>query len=380
MIYLDNAATTGKKPQAVINAVENALKNFSANPGRGGHSAAIKAAEQIYKIRQKTASYFGAESEASVCFTYNCTTAVNTVLKGILNRGDHVIVSSLEHNAVMRPIHSLYAEKGVEFDIARVNIFEPDSCLLEIKKLVKKNTKLVFVTHASNVTGTVLPIKKIGAFCKENNILFAVDAAQSAGHINIDMKSMGIDYLCIAPHKGLYAPMGIGVLIAEKEIEKVLIEGGTGVNSRSMLQPEALPERIESGTVNLPAIFGLGAGIDFVSDKAVIKRIKNEEKLIKYAAELLCKIPTIIYGNYNENTLFAPVLSFNLHGVESEQIADYLSRNNIAVRGGLQCVPFAHKTLGTSEQGTVRISTSVYNSAEDIEKLCFFVKKFAFSY
>lgn len=380
MIYLDNAATTGKKPQMVIKAVENALKNYSANPGRGGHSASIKASEKIYKIRQKIASYFGAKSESSICFTYNCTAAINTVLKGVLNRGDHVIVSSLEHNAVMRPIHSLKGEKGVEFSIAEVNISEPDYCLNSIKKLVKNNTKLIFLTHASNVTGTVLPINEIGAFCRENNILFAVDAAQSAGHIRIDMKEMGIDYLCIAPHKGLYAPMGVGILIAEKDIDNVLIEGGTGVNSKSMLQPESLPERIESGTVNLPAIFGVGAGVDFISDDTVKNRINNEESLTRYAAKLLRKANAEIYGDYSENSTFAPVLSFNIKGVESEMLADYLSRNNIAVRGGLQCAPFAHKSLGTFEQGTVRISTSVFNSEQDIEKLAFFVKKFAFSY
>ncbi len=376
MIYLDNAATTFKKPLGVLKAVENAIINYSANPGRGGHQASLKAAEKMYEVRRKTAEFFGAEDTSSVCFMANCTTAVNIVLNGVLKKGDHVLVSSLEHNAVMRPLHAAAFQYGIEFDIIKIDITSPKKALQDIEKEVKNNTKLMFFTHASNVTGTLLPIKEIGAFCREKGILFAVDAAQSAGHVNIDMQDMNIDYLCIAPHKGLYAPMGTGILIAEQDIERVLVRGGTGVNSISMQQPENLPERIESGTVNLPGILGIGAGIDFIKNRKIASKIKQEEKLIRFAAKKLGAVGAKVYGNYDKDSSFVPVLSFNIGGASSEKVASFLSTNKIAVRGGLQCAPFAHETIGTKEQGTVRISTSVFNTPEDIEKLVFFVKKY----
>ncbi len=376
MIYLDNAATTFKKPERVIKAVDSALKNYSANPGRGGHEASVNAAAKVYDVRVKTARFFGAHDETAVCFTQNCTTAINIVLNGVLQKGDHVIVSSLEHNAVMRPLHYLAREHGIQFDIITVEINNPEKLTFEIEKRIRSNTRLVFVTHASNVTGTVLPIENIGKLCGAKGLLFAVDAAQSAGHIGLDMTKSNIDYLCVAPHKGLYAPMGTGILIANKPISDVLIKGGTGVNSISMEQPESLPERIESGTVNLPGILGIGAGIDFITDAAVKKKIKMEEKLIGIAAERLRMIGATVYGNYTGENLFVPVLSFNIKDHPSEQVADYLSKNKIYVRAGLQCSPFAHDTIGTKQQGTVRISTSLFNNIDDIEKLLFSLKKF----
>lgn len=376
MIYLDNAATTNIKPEKVIKAVNAALKNYSANPGRGGHEASVNAASKVYEVRSKTARLFGVDDESKVCFTYNCTTAINIILNGVLNQGDHVIVSSLEHNAVMRPLHFLAKMRGIQFDIVQVDFDNPEKTVDRIEKLIKTNTKLVFINHASNVTGTVLPINEIGKVCKEKNILFGVDGAQSAGHIELDMTKANIDFLAVAPHKGLYAPMGTGILIACAPIDDVLIRGGTGVNSLSMEQPESLPERIESGTVNLPGIMGIGAGIDFISEPSVKQKIKREEKIIKFAAERLKMAGATVYGCGFDEKPFVPVLSFNLKHSSSEKVADYLSKNKIYVRAGLQCAPFAHETLGTKEQGTVRISTSVFNSFEDVEKLVFFVKKF----
>lgn len=380
MIYLDNAATTNVKPERVIKAVATALKHYSANPGRGGHSASVYAASKVYEVRVKLARYFDIDDESEVCFTHNCTTAINMVLKGILRQGDHVIVSSLEHNAVMRPLHFLAKERGISFDCVGIDLNHPENIVFEIEKHIKTNTKLVFITHASNVTGSVLPIEEIGSLCRARNILFGVDAAQSAGHIDISVLKSNIDYLCVAPHKGLYAPMGTGVLVSRGPINEVLIHGGTGVNSMSMEQPESLPERIESGTVNLPGIMGIGAGLDFISDASVKRKIKGEERLIKLAAEKLEQLGAVVYGRYDSDIRFAPVLSFNLKEHPSEKVADYLSGNKIYVRAGLQCAPYAHETLGTKAQGTVRISTSVFNSVDDVEKLIFFVKKFKNSY
>lgn len=376
MIYLDNAATSGRKPNEVINAVVSGLRHYSSNAGRGGHKASIKAATAIYGVRSKISDYFGSDNENSVCFTSGCTASINTVLNGVLEKGDHIIVSSLEHNAVMRPLSFLAEKRGIQYDIAKIDISAPESSVSSFEKLIKPNTKMIFTTHASNVTGTVLPIEKISKLCKANDLLFGVDAAQSAGHKKIDMSAMNIDYLCAPAHKGLYGPMGVGILIAKKPIDNVIIMGGTGVNSISMEQPEALPERIESGTLNIPGILGTGAAIDFVNKREVKERIGHQKKLMLHLWKALKNIGAILYCEYEAQKLCAPVLSFNISGHSSEETADYLARNNVAVRGGLHCAPKAHETIGTLDNGTVRISTSVFNSYEEIEKTVYLLKKF----
>lgn len=375
VIYFDNAATSGVKPRSVINAVDHALKNLSANPGRGGHKTSVSAATGVFDVRKKLYEFFNAESENSVCFTANCTAAVNTVLFGCLHTGDHVIISSLEHNAVQRPLAALAQRLGISYDIASININEPDECVAEIEKLIRKNTKLIFVTHASNVTGTLLPIERIGKLCRERGILFGVDAAQSAGHIDIDMKQMCIDFLCIAPHKGLFAPMGTGVLIADKPIDEVLIKGGTGVNSLSPEQPDSLPERIESGTVNVPGIMGIGAGIDFVKKYGMNRSHRKINTMLRYFYLELRKMGALLYAPAPSLLNNAGVLSFNLHEKGSEEVAQFLASRSVAVRGGYHCAPLAHKTIGTLDTGTVRISPSVFNSFDEAEKTVFLLKK-----
>ncbi|MBO4431927.1 MAG: aminotransferase class V-fold PLP-dependent enzyme [Clostridia bacterium] len=366
MINFDNAATTGKKPPGVIRAVENALYNLSANPGRGGHALSLKAGEAVYAARNKIADFFGASGGEHVIFTANCTAAVNYVLKGFLKPGDHIIVSDLEHNAVMRPLQKI---KGIEISVAEVSLVSNDVTLKNFENLIKENTKMVFCTAASNVCGRALPLYGIGKLCRERGIAFGVDAAQAAGIVPIDMKKQKIDYLCVAPHKGLYAPMGLGVLIAEKEIGDTLIEGGTGTNSERFYQPESMPERYESGTVNLPAIMGTAAGIDFVKDN-MAKNYRKEMRLIRRIYVALDKMPYIIlYTPYMENEMYLPVLSFNIVGVQSEEVAEYLNRRGVAVRAGLHCAPAAHRKLGTGNTGTVRIAPSVFNGMEDAEYL-----------
>jgi len=364
MIYFDNAATGGKKPLTVINAVDKSLREYCANAGRSGHSRSEKAALAIYSAREKVADFFHADGAEQVIFTPNCTAAINYVIKGVLNKGDHIIVSSLEHNAVMRPL----IKSGIEYDIAEVAT-DGGKTLENFKSLIRKNTKMIFCTAASNVTGKILPIYEIGQLASKNGILFGVDAAQAAGIIDINMKKMNIDYLCVAPHKALYAPMGIGLLIARSPIEKTVIEGGTGNNSENLVQGNLMPEDFESGTLNISGILGLSAGIDFVK-KYGIKNIYNHEiKLMKRLYNELLKIDNIIlYNDFKEGD-YMPLISFNLKGLESGEVAAELNKYGIAVRAGLHCAPLAHKSIGTLKIGTVRVSPSVFNRTQEVDYL-----------
>ena len=369
MVYFDNAATTGKKPLGVIKAVTNAFYDLSANPGRGGHRASLKASEAVYGVRKKAAALFGAKGEENVIFTPSCTAAINYVLKGILKPKDGLVISSLEHNSVTRPAETL-RKIGVELTVAEVIFGDKEATVRSFERAIKPNTKAVLCTHASNVTGEIMPIKQIGELCHKKGIIFIVDAAQTAGVLPIDVCEMNIDFLCVAPHKGLYAPMGTGILIASKNIEQPLIEGGTGVNSALSVQPDEYPERLESGTLNLPGIVGIGAGIDFVNSKGCENIYKAELELAKYIYNGLKKISgCILYTPPPEYGSFVPVISFNLRGISASDTANLLNNANIAVRGGLHCAPFAHKRLGTIESGTVRISTAVFNTKREAEYL-----------
>lgn len=369
MIYFDNAATSGKKPQVVLNAVNFSLKNISANPGRSGHTASQKAALQIYNTRQKLSDFFESDGPETVVFTYNCTTSINMVLKGILKKGDHVIVSDLEHNAVMRPLVSM----GVEYTVAEVSLDDDYITVENFKKAIKNNTKMIFCTAASNVLGKILPIKEIGELCKLKGVLFGVDAAQAAGVIPISMKNMNIDYLCIAPHKGLYCPMGLGVLIARGPIYYTLIEGGTGTNSIDLKQPNNLPEMLESGTPNLPAILSLPSGIDFLKNK--MNCIFNHENaLVKRFYDNLQNDKVIFYTNPHKKD-YVPVICFNLKDYNSEQTAKILNKSGFALRAGLHCAPSAHKKIGTLNRGAVRFSPSYFNNDKEVELLVNKIKK-----
>ena len=370
MIYLDNAATSGTKPKSVVNAVNTALIQYSSNPGRAGHKLSQNCAEEIYKCRKEVASFFGANDVTSVIFTPNCTQSINYVLKGELKSGDHVIVSSLEHNAVMRPLYEL-SKLGVEADAAEVIFGDDDATVRTFKNLIKPNTKLIFCTHASNVFGNVLPIEKIGQICKERGINFGVDAAQTAGVLEIDMQKDNIDYLCIAPHKGLYAPMGTGILVANKPISKTIIEGGTGTDSIIAKQPDDLPERLESGTQNVPGIFGIRAGVEFVNEKGINNLYRKELGLCRNCYAMLSKIKDVVlYTPMPEAYKFVPTLSFNLKDVDSTEVAELLNKKGVCVRAGLHCAPSAHRRMGTLQNGTVRVSFSAYNKQEDVQAFC----------
>ena len=361
MIYFDNAATSSPKPTSVINAARNAMINYSVNPGRGGYERSIKCSEMIYGVREKSAELFNAKSAENIIFTQNCTTALNIVMQGLINSGDHFIISSLEHNAVYRTAVAL-KERGAWFDVA--NVYDNDEqTAAEFERLIKPNTKAIVCTHASNITGQILPILKIGEICDRYDLIFIVDAAQTAGIIDIDIQKMHIDYLCIAPHKGLYAPLGTGILISDGK-PGPLIFGGTGSNSISEFQPEFTPDKYESGTLNVPGIAGIGAGIDFIKrNKSAIKR---EKRLSERMHNELSKIDGIsIYSKADENHV--PICLFNLNGLASEETAQKLADRGIAVRAGLHCAPLAHKNIGTKDGGAVRAAFSVFNNESQVD-------------
>lgn len=367
MIYLDNAATTYPKPMAVQNAVSNALRNYGANPGRAGHNMSMAAAEEIYRTRKAAAEFFKAPGEECVAFTLNCTHAINYVLKGLLKPGDHVVTSCLEHNAVMRPLKAL-SEQGITYSQARVYPGDNDATVDSFRKEIKENTKLIICTHVSNVFGIRLPIERIAALGHEYEIPIAVDCAQSAGILPIEMEENGFDYLCIASHKGLYAPMGTGILITPNGSDlKTVIEGGTGTVSASLDQPQTMPDRMESGTQNMPGIAGIRAGIEFIQSKTVNKIYQHEMSLIQYLYKSLSGMKHLrLYTPEPAAPYFAPVLAFNVSDKPSETVAQKLNEHGFAVRAGLHCAPAAHEFMGTLNQGAVRVCPSVFSNMNEI--------------
>ena len=375
MIYLDNSATTYPKPLKVRQAVANAMQ-MSANPGRSGHDLALKSSEQIFKARKTAADFFHFSKEENIIFTLNCTTAINMVLKGILKNGEHVVVSSLEHNAVMRPLEKL-TQKGVSYTVAEVFPCDNDKTVDSFRHAINSKTRLIICTHASNVWGIKLPIERIAALAHEYGVLFATDTAQSAGIVPIDLDHSNIDFLCTAGHKGLYGPMGTGIMIISgNTIPDTIIEGGTGTNSISFQQPDELPERFESGTPNYSGIVGLRAGLDFVNSHKIPNISKHEFTLIKHLFKELSKINKVkLYLPEPSEEYFVPILSFNIDGMDSENVSSILNKKGISVRAGLQCSPLAHKMMGTLETGAVRISPSLFTKLSDIDYLVSVIKK-----
>lgn len=375
MIYLDNAATSFPKPEVVYEAVLNHMKNFGANPGRSGHKMALKAGYEIYKGREIIAELFNIEDPMQIIFTSNATEALNLAIKGILKPGDHVITTSMEHNSVLRPIKAL-EKNGVENTIVKSNI---NGCLnpKDIKNHIKENTKLIVMTHASNVTGSLMPIKEVGKIAREKGLIFLVDAAQTAGVYHIDVKKMNIDLLAMAGHKGLMGPQGTGVLYIKEGIEvKPLKEGGTGSKSQELIQPLTLPDRYESGTHNTPGIVGLTRGVEYILKEGIDKIREQEEFLTGYFLDGLRKIEKVkIYGPQDIKKQ-AAVVSINIREEDSSEIAYILDNAfDIAVRSGLHCAPLAHKTLGTLEQGTIRFSMGYFNTKKDIELALIAIKE-----
>jgi cysteine desulfurase family protein len=369
MIYLDNAATSFQKPKEVETAMVKFLREVGANPGRSGHRLSIEAARILYAARESTAELFNVKDPLRIVFCLNATEAINLALCGILRPNDHVITSSMEHNSVMRPLRRL-EQQGVELSIAQCSpegFLDPEN----IKKLIKKNTALIVMNHASNVTGSILPVSQVGKIAREHNILFLVDSAQTGGCYPIDINRDFIDLLVFSGHKNLFGPQGTGGLIIGDRVDtkklSPLKTGGTGSRSEHEVQPDFLPDIYESGTLNTIGLAGLGAGIRFILEQGINTIRAHEMKLTHSLINGLKDIPeTIVYGGHDPEKQTGAV-SFNINGISPSEISTRLDEEyEIMCRVGLHCSPAAHKTIGTFPDGAVRLSISYFNTPEEI--------------
>lgn len=367
MIYLDYAATSGRKPESVYEAADDALRNASGNPGRSGHKLSLEAGRLVLETRMKLAKLFHAETAESIVFCLNCTDALNLALWGTLKPGDHVIASHMEHNSVARPLEHM-KDKGSlvsKMPTSIENGVDPK----DVEAAITPATKLVVMSHMSNVTGTINDIEAIGEVCLRHGITFLVDAAQSAGVLPIDVQAMHIDMLAFPGHKGLYGPQGTGGLYISPDIDLDPVrQGGTGTKSEMLHQPEDRPEKYESGTVNVPGIAALGAGVQFLLDTGVEKVAEKEDALIRQLHDGLKEISGVHIIGPEEKR--GPVLSFTVDGFDPQEVSIMLDQVfEIATRSGLHCAPDVHETAGTLETGgTVRVSPGYFTTEEEIEK------------
>lgn len=366
MIYFDNAATGGFKPRTVTDTANNVMRFLSANPGRSGHRLSVTGAQTIFSCRQLLANFFGASPER-VIFTKNCTEALNVAIFGTLKKGGHVITTVYEHNSVLRPLHYLQSLGFISLDV--VSDGENLPIELAIKQKIKENTYLIVTTAVSNVTGKTLPIDRIGKLAKNHQIKYIVDGAQGGGHISLNLKSQNISALCLAGHKGLMGIMGSGVLIFDDQTEiQPLLMGGTGSESFSLFQPDCYPERLEAGTLNLPAIASLYEGVRLVSENLE----SYSHHLYGYSQRLIDGLSDIKGIKCFSKPNRSGIVSFLVDGLESSEVADRLNHEyDVAVRGGLHCAPLLHKFLGTEKGGLTRASLCVQNTTREID---FFIK------
>lgn len=367
MIYLDNAATSWPKPPAVARAVRDAITHGVGNPGRTSHRSSMDAAMMIQECRENIAQLFAITNPLRICFTANTTDSLNTAIKGVLVPGDHVICSSMEHNSIWRPLTAL-AEQGVELSIA-----EADSCgVVEastVERLLQPNTKLIAMLHASNVNGAIQPIAEIGLLARKHGITMLVDAAQSAGSIPIDVEAMHIDLLAFPGHKGLLGPQGTGGLYVSEGVDLHLLkEGGTGSDSDSPHQPTYYPDRLESGTLNLPGIAGLNQAVRYLLQRGVAQIERHESKLTQRLLAALMAIDGVTDYGPSAGVPRASVVSFNLREIDPVLVATELEkRADIACRPGWHCAGLAHRTQGTQQTGTVRLSPGPFTTMKEIE-------------
>ncbi|GAB6099654.1 aminotransferase class V-fold PLP-dependent enzyme [Halanaerocella petrolearia] len=376
MIYLDNAATSWPKPEEVYQAMDQFMRHKAANPGRAGHKMAAQAGELVWQTRRLLAEFLNAASSQEIILTKNATEALNLALQGYLEEGDHVVTTSLAHNSILRPLKEL--EPKVE-----VTIIEADnSGQVEIEQIednLRQNTKLVAVTHASNVTGFLLPIAEIGELLEEKNIKLLVDAAQTAGVYPLDVQQMKIDLLAFTGHKSLFGPPGTGGLYLNNGIElNSLLFGGTGSNSEDIYQPRIRPDRYESGTPNTVGLAGLKAGVEFILEEGLDNIRQHEQELLDYLVTELEKIPEVTLYRPTDIDKQAPLLSVNFGTEDSGEVGYILDKAfDIAVRTGLHCAPLAHRSLGTFERGTVRFSLGYFNTLDEIKEVIEISKEIA---
>ena len=363
MIYLDSAATTLQKPPSVIKCAVHALERLSS-PGRGGYSAAMNASDVLFECRENAARLFNVSDPSNVVITASATHGLNIAIKSLAAKGKKVIISGYEHNAVTRPLRTVDAEVFV----AASELFEPEMAAFEIEERLSGKPALVVVNHVSNVFGYIQPVERIAKSCRARKIPFIIDASQSAGIVDLDFEALGADFVAMPGHKGLYGPQGTGLLLCAR-IPQGIIQGGTGGNSKLQTMPDFLPDRLEAGTHNMPGIAGLNAGIKYVLEHGTDSILEHERTLAREAASLLLKIDGVRVFKSEFEYCQTGVVSFIISGISCEAVGEQLGRRNIAVRAGLHCAPLAHRTAGTLDSGTVRVSFSVFNTRSDVKKL-----------
>ena len=366
MIYFDNAATTMVKPACVVEAVTEALCSLG-NSGRSAHGGALSASRIIYDARMALAQLFGAESPDRIAFTANSTQALNIAIKGILNPGDHVITTALEHNSVLRPLYEL-ENRGVELTVLPADS-KGNICYEDFEKAVRSNTKAIVTTHGSNLTGNLLDIGRIGAIAEKHGLIYIVDASQTAGVFDIHVRKMHIDILCFTGHKGLLGPQGTGGIYVREGVNvKPLLSGGSGVQTYLRSHPPQMPTALEAGTLNGHGIAGLGAAVRYLQETGLSAIREKEQRLMKTFYEAVREIPGItVYGDFTSYNRCA-IVSLNVRDYDSGEVSDALSEQyGIATRPGAHCAPLMHRALGTVEQGAVRFSFSHYNTKEEIK-------------
>lgn len=368
-VYLDNAATTYPKPKQVLDSMYNYMLNIGGNANRGTYSNSIATNKYLFNARSVICDFFGFNSPGNVIFTNNVTTSLNILIKGILKPGDHAITSSMEHNSVLRPLEYCKTNLNIDFDIINANN-NGFINISDLEKSIKPNTKLIILTHASNVTGSIQKIYEVGQLCKKHNIMFLLDSSQGAGVLNINMKELNINALAFTGHKSLLGPQGIGGFIIDDDYNNMcssLLQGGTGSMSYSLDQPDFLPDKFESGTLNMPGIVGLSSAIEYINSIGINTIYEHNNYLLNYLLDGLLNIKDIkVYGDLTGKNI-TTCISITSKSMDTSELGYYLDTNGIKTRSGLHCSPLAHKTIGTFPNGTVRMSISNFTTKSELD-------------
>lgn len=370
-VYLDNASTTFPKPKIVVDSIYDFLTNVGGNPNRSNHSNSLDTNRLLFEARYSLCEFFNFNLAQNVIFTNNITSSLNTLILGSLYQDDHVITTSMEHNSTLRPLTALKNKNIIDLSIVNANEFGFVS-IDDIKEQIKPNTKMLVLTHASNVLGSIQNVKEIGLLCKENNIFFILDSAQSAGVLNLDFKELNLDALAFTGHKSLFGPQGIGGFLISDKLNKIcnpIILGGTGSLSSSLIQPEFLPDKFESGTLNMPGIVGLTNGIKFINSEGINTIYEKNSYLRNHLVSNLKNMDDItLYEDLLNPKSYTSCVSFNIKDIETPELSFALDNDfNIKNRAGFHCAPLAHKTIGSYPNGTVRLSLSYFNTKEEID-------------
>ena len=366
IIYLDNAATTFPKPRSVARGVSECIEKFCGNPSRGSNPLAMKCAEAVYECRDLISQMFGCSPEG-VVFTHNTTYALNMAIKGVMKGGGHMLISNMEHNATLRPVAQLERDGLIDYSVFETYGRTDEEIICEVDTKIRPDTRALCAIHTSNICSYALPISKLGKLCRERGIIFICDAAQAAGHADIDMRRDCIDILCMPAHKGLYGTQGLGMmLLSDGILPDTVVEGGNGINSLELFMGDVSPERYEAGTLNTPAIVGLKHGLEFIRRRGIDDIASHEISLFRYAKARLESMKRIrLYDEVEGSTLL-----FNINGIPSDEVGRILSEHGICVRTGFHCSPLAHRALGTDASGGVRISFGAFNTSSHVDALC----------